>query len=228
MKLKVEYLFNSGFTIETENRFLVFDYYLGELKIPDGKELIFFVSHSHADHYNPSIFKYRDRASYLLSFDLYDLIEARSENIVFMDIDEKISFKGLEILALGSTDEGVSFYLDLDGLRLFHSGDLNWWAWEDEGPEVELEREAAFKLEIDKLEGLPVDIAFVPVDPRLMHNFHLAGAYVIEKLRPGYFFPMHFGDKFESNRDFIHKLGTSSTEIVNISRRNQVFYLDVD
>ncbi len=222
LNIKVEYIYNSGFTLETDKDFLVFDYYKGNLDIPD-KNTTFFVTHGHDDHFNPEIFNYKDIANYVISDDVENIQE--SDNIRLVHPDEEINFNGMEIKILGSTDEGSSFLVKLDGLTIFHAGDLNWWAWEDSGEEKELQREKDYKFEVDKLIGTPIDIAFVPVDPRLEKNFHLAGEYFINTLKPDYFFPMHFGDNYEYNKRFIEKMKNSDTKIFNLKYGNESFQI---
>lgn len=224
--LKVEYLYQSGFTVETENHFLVFDYYRGELKIPH-KNTTFFVTHGHEDHYNQKIFDYKSRADYIISDDITGLEE--DYNIKLVHKGDNFSFKNMYIRVFGSTDQGSSFLVSLDGINIFHSGDLNWWAWEDMGQARELERKHEYTSEINKLKNLniSIDLAFVPVDPRLRHNYYLAGDYFIKTLKPKYFFPMHFGDNYTFNQKFIHKMKDFNTHIPNVDRKNQLFTLSI-
>ena len=222
--IKVEYIYNSGFTIETENKFLVIDYYKGRLDIPEDKDLIFLVTHHHYDHYNKKIFDYSDRANYILSFDINDIEER--DNIYFIDVDEKLEVDGIKILALGSTDEGSSFYIELDGWKIFHAGDLNWWAWEDQGEEKERERERNFKKEVDKLKGYDLDIVFGPVDPRLEKNYYLGGKYMIDELEPDYFFQMHFKDDYSKIDKFIEMMRDRATKVFKLDKKNQSFELE--
>ena len=49
--VKIQYLFNSGFSVETENHQLIFDCYKFFPKLSH-KDTTVFVSHSHPDHYN--------------------------------------------------------------------------------------------------------------------------------------------------------------------------------
>lgn len=226
LKVKVEYLYNSGFTVETDNHFLVIDYYKGDLKIPD-KNTTFFVTHHHLDHYNKEIFKY-ENAKFVLSDDITDV--EKNENLIFVHEDESIVlFNDLEIMVFGSTDEGSSFLITIDGLNIFHSGDLNWWAWEDMGPQREAERKIEYTSEINKLKdlNLNIDIAFVPVDPELRHNYFLAGDYFINTIAPKFFFPMHFGDNYSCNEKFIHKMDGCHTHIFNVDKINQKFSLEL-
>ena len=50
--MKVTYLYHSGFAVELEKHIFVFDYMKGKLPDWDGrKEIIFFASHKHPDHF---------------------------------------------------------------------------------------------------------------------------------------------------------------------------------
>lgn len=58
--VKVYYLNHSGFAVETDTKVLIFDYYKDPEKVlprlqAGEKPFWFFVSHSHADHFNPYI-----------------------------------------------------------------------------------------------------------------------------------------------------------------------------
>ena len=73
---KITYLFNSGFILETDNWAMIFDYYLDEhnLVLPaieNKREVYFFASHAHFDHYNPQIAKFSGKTTrYFLSYDI--------------------------------------------------------------------------------------------------------------------------------------------------------------
>lgn len=55
--MNVTYIFHSGFLIETDECYYIFDYWKGSLPALDTSKPVFvFASHSHADHYNPEIF----------------------------------------------------------------------------------------------------------------------------------------------------------------------------
>ena len=56
--MKVTYIGHSGFLLVVSNAYFLFDYYEGD--IPEMNReypLVVFVSHKHADHYNPAIFE---------------------------------------------------------------------------------------------------------------------------------------------------------------------------
>ncbi|MDO4322302.1 MAG: MBL fold metallo-hydrolase [Lachnospiraceae bacterium] len=55
--MKVTYLNHSGFLLEWEHCYWIFDYYQGEIPRLDRQKTVFvFCSHSHGDHFNPAIF----------------------------------------------------------------------------------------------------------------------------------------------------------------------------
>lgn len=223
--VKVEYIFHSGFTLETKNHFLVFDYFKGDLKLPDKKTYIF-VTHGHEDHYNPEILDLEGDIEYIFSEDFKDEIDMESrKNIDFMRPYKSIQVDDLEIKSFSSTDLGLSLLIKVDELNIFFAGDLNWWSWNSDTEEERKDMEYLFKKKIGRIEGEAVDIAFFPVDPRLEENYALGGEYFIEKFHPKYFFPMHFGDNYSMNKDFIHKTKDLDTKIVDIEHKNQIFEL---
>lgn len=223
--IKIQYLYNSGFSVETENHHLIFDCYKGSPKL-SRKDTYVFVSHSHPDHYNPTILKWKnskESIKYIFSRDVQ--VKEPDESIYFMSPDEEIRIDDINIKALGSTDLGVSFLVDADNLTLFHAGDLNWWYWWDDTPEEIRVMEEAFKREIHKLNGKKIDIAFFPVDPRLRHNYCLGGEYFIKEIKPEFFVPMHFGEDYGTIKSFMEKVKNYSTEVVEISAKGQEIHL---
>ena len=225
LNVSIEHIFHSGFTLETENFFLIFDYYKGHIPLKD-KEIIVFVSHGHEDHYTDKIFKWQENfkdISYVLSSDVE--INLEGDNIYIMEPYEKLNLDNVNIKSFGSTDLGLSFLVNVEGIDVFHAGDLNWWHWEGDPEDEKLRMAKEFKDEIDKLTSFNIDIAFIPVDPRLDKAFYLAGQYFIQTIKPKYFLPMHFGDNFSISSDFIHKIGQTTTKIVHLSGRNQIIDL---
>lgn len=230
--MKIEYIYHSGFTIETDEYFLIFDYYQGELQLKD-KKIIVFSSHGHEDHYNPDILHWQDQykdVSYILSSDIG---LGPSDNIYVMEPYEELELDGIRIKSFASTDLGLSFMINLEGKNIFFAGDLNWWHWTGETREEQIEAEEGFMEEMAKIQedfkGKELDLAFFPVDPRLGNTaYFLGGQYFIEKLSPKIFFPMHFGDKYGIIKKFIHKMKDSHVHIMDIQEKNQVFHIEGD
>lgn len=220
--MKVEYIFHSGFTIETENYFLVFDYYKGNINIKNKKTIVF-STHGHADHFNPAIFKWAEDNPHILYVLSSDIKVEPSRNIYIMDPYESLKLHDIDIKSFGSTDLGLSFLINIDDKNIFFGGDLNWWYWEEDTKSEKLEMERAFKNEIEKLKGNTIDLAFFPVDPRLEANYYLGGKYLIDQLHPNVFVPMHFGENYDITHKFINKIAIEGTRIVEITKRNEIF-----
>lgn len=219
--MKIEYIFHSGFTIETEKYFLVFDYYKGDIELKDKKTIVF-STHDHPDHYNPQILKWHDKNPQILYVLSSDIAVKPDNNIYIMEPYEELKLYDINIKSFGSTDKGLSLLLELEGKSIFFAGDLNWWYWDDDSEQEKIDMERAFKDEISKIKEHNVDIAFFPVDPRLEENYYLGGKYFIDEIRPSVFIPMHFGDKYEATTNFIHKMKDNSTQVVEITKKNQI------
>lgn len=219
LDVKVEYIFNSGFTVETKNHFLIFDYYKGDINFSNKKTTVF-VTHGHADHYNPQIFNFKGDIDYVISDDL-----KVEQNVNYVKPGSEIKLNDIDIKVFGSTDLGVSILVCVDNLNIFHAGDLNWWYWENDSDEEKSDMEKQFKAEIDKIKDNDIDLAFFPVDPRLGEAFSKGGEYFIDEVSPKYFVPMHFGDNYDATTSFIHKIKKSSCIINEITKRNQVINL---
>lgn len=239
--IKVNYLFNSGFLIETENYLLIFDYYLdsvdgGQNDIANGvitekelfanKKILVFISHGHEDHFNPCVLdwrKKREDIKYIISSDIE--IQDKDQSINIVSPYESLDIEGVLIKTYGSTDAGVSFWLKVDGVNIFHAGDLNWWHWFDESEEFNQNQERVFKQEIQSIKDNKVDIVFFPVDPRLIESYYLGGEYFIKELSPKILIPMHFGRNYEVIKKFGSKVKNYETKVVEISKRGEEIFL---
>src|SRR5699024_1203203 len=115
--MKIEYIYHSGYTVETDNYFLVFDYYKGDISLKNKKTIVF-SSHGHKDHFNPKIFKWWEDNSdiqYVLS---YDIETDFNYNTHIMEPYNTIQIDNVEIKSFGSTDLGLSFLVKVDGYNI--------------------------------------------------------------------------------------------------------------
>ncbi len=104
----------------------------------------------------------------------------------------------------------------MDGLSIFHAGDLNWWHWSGETKEERDYAEKIFKAEMEKIIGQQMDIAFFPVDRRLEEAYCMGAEYFAAKIKPKLLLPMHFGNDYGSSKAFAERakiLGIPTTEI---------------
>ncbi len=240
-RARVIYLGHSGFLIETVGNVLVFDYYMNEPRpgakglaggvvtadalAALGKPIYVFVSHAHADHFNPVIYGWKRpdlRIRYIVSSD----VDWREDNHR-LGPGERFSDGDIRVHAFDSTDEGVSFRVEADGFSFFHAGDLNWWHWRSQStPEEIYESERAFHAAVAPLAGEPVDVAFFPVDPRMGEYYYAGASYYIEEVKPRVFFPMHFQEEYEIT-DHFARLGRSRhTQVMQVAQRGQEFWVD--
>ena len=194
--MKVTFIEHSGFMVEMEQNVLLFDYYQGEIPSFDGsKTLYVFASHSHADHYDPAIWKLKEQYKdihYILSDDIKD-----NEGAVVMKAHEKKEVAGIEIETLRSNDMGVAFLVKVEGKTIYHAGDLNWWHWNGEPEEDNEYYKKTFQDEMKYLEGKKIDIAFMLLDPRQEKDFYLGMDDFMRMVGADVVFPMHFWGDFE-------------------------------
>ncbi len=155
----------------------------------DGREIYVFVSHHHADHYSRRIFAWRDAVPairYILSSDVWT-----GEEAVRMKPGETRQVGRTTVRTLKSTDVGVAFLVSLDGITLYHAGDLNWWYWDGEPEEDNRRMERRYKEQIHSLQGERIDVAFLPADPRQEDRGLDGMLYFLNTLQPQYALPMH-------------------------------------
>lgn len=202
--MKVTYIAHSGFCVETEKHRLIFDYFRGELDVPeDGKTTVFFVSHFHEDHYNRAIYDFAGRPDthYVLSREIRGWPEGAS--VTSVRHGETYDVGGVHIMTLCSTDCGVAYLVSVDGEVIYHAGDLHLWVW-DGAPEMANRRvERMFRAEIDKLKGVEIDAAFLPLDPRQGADGVRGFDYTMRTLSIKKAFPMHFWETPEYVMSFV-------------------------
>lgn len=191
--MKVTYMAHSGFAVETAEHRLIFDYFRGDLDIPDdGKTVIFFVSHFHEDHYNRGIYSHAERAHtyYVLSREIKGAPAFAAATYVRPNCEYEVG--GVAVRTLRSTDCGVAYLVFADGEVIYHAGDLHLWVWDGAPEESRRRVEQAFRTEIEKLRGIDIDAAFLPLDPRQDEEGVLGFDYTMRTLRIKRAFPMHF------------------------------------
>jgi L-ascorbate metabolism protein UlaG (beta-lactamase superfamily) len=204
--MKVRFLGRSGFLLEWDHCYWLFDYYTGKIpELDTGKRVIVFASHAHRDHWNPRVLdlgvKHPD-VHYVLSSDVSLPRDSQvSGTAIHVDPEKEYELadgtgRPIRLTTLTSTDEGVAFLLDYLGKRIYHAGDLNHWVWKGEPEEYNKAMTQAFREQMDRLEGLVIDLAFAPLDPRQEEYYYLGLEGLLEKARVKRVFPMHFGRDF--------------------------------
>ncbi|MCI9609232.1 MAG: MBL fold metallo-hydrolase [Oscillibacter sp.] len=243
--MQVTFLDHSGFLVETDVVTLLFDWWKGELPaMKPGVPLYVFASHRHEDHFNPQIFALDtwkeevlddgDRDVYFLlgkgvSLDLrrrrlWGISPETAGKIRVCQGGQVLSLPQAEIETLTSTDEGVAFLVTLpDGRTVFHAGDLNWWHWEGEDKGWNRNMEANFKRYTQPLQGRRIDLAMLPLDPRLGEAGFWGPAYFLEKADIRRFLPMHQWGDFDFTRKFLEKHPAFTDLAAPVERTGQTF-----
>ena len=217
--MKIHYLYHSGFFIEQEHHYLLFDYYQGTLPLLDKeKPLYIFISHAHYDHYNPAVLSL---ATYypkcrIIAADLHE------EGFLEVRPDERYIVDDIEIQTLNSTDEGVAFLIKSEGSYLYHAGDLHLWYWEEDTKQQRREMYERYRNEVEKLKGIPIDAAFVVLDSRQEEKDALAGIELFNEIADAkYVFVMHFSDDEDKMEERLLKI-KNNRNIIN-TRRNTCY-----
>ncbi|MDQ0508322.1 L-ascorbate metabolism protein UlaG (beta-lactamase superfamily) [Peptoniphilus ivorii] len=223
--MKVQFIHHSSYRIETADRVLVFDYTEGPLDLPTDKAIYFVATHGHGDHFNPEIYRHRDRAQYILSFDIDDPIE----DAHILHTDEAIEVDGMVFHGFGSTDEGLSILVEIDGKTIYHSGDLNFWLWPRYSAEDIEAMAQDFMREADKAAAFaPIDVVMGIVDPRMKDFYYLSSEYFLRKLKPRHFFPLHLWGDFPLSQAFRDKFEEAyATEIHSLKEDGEVFDINI-
>ena len=227
----IYYIYHSGFVLELEKSIFIFDFYriptdkkneeesfISKFIKRTDKKIYVFSSHSHSDHFNKEILKWlnlNENIKYILSDDIKI---HKHKNFYFTKEGDSFELDNLKISTFGSTDLGSSFYVNVEDKNIFHSGDLHLWHWEDDTLEEEKTMYDAYMSELEKIKKLDrIDIAFVPVDPRLGVNT-LEGVELFYKvLKPKLIVPMHFSDDYSQMKNFIEAFkNIKDVEVIEI------------
>ncbi len=241
MKVKIRYIGHSGFLVEWETCYWLFDYYIGDIPaLNRDKKLFVFVSHEHQDHFNPYIFdlgQLHGKVEYVLSAGVVHghrgamtasgpitSVEPEGQYTFVDDFGERIL-----LTTLRSTDLGVAFLLKYGGKTLYHAGDLNLWVWKEESKQYNLEMTTAFEREMNRLRDVVIDVAFVPLDPRQEEYYYFGLEAFLTVAKVKHVFPMHFGEEFSLAARYKaeRKPVQPGAEIVEIKHSGQEWEIDI-
>ncbi len=204
------YLGHSGWGIKTRNHFLIFDY-TGSEPRPDlpqlangfvdpteiaGLPVTVFSTHEHGDHYDTTIFSWKEQIpniSYVFGHRPPERLD-----YTYVGPEESSDLPGMKVSAIRSTDGGVGFIVEVDGLTIFQAGDH---------AAAVPELPAAFTSEIDKVAARwpKIDLAFLPTVGCSIGTPEAVRAgdiYTLNKLHPRVTFPEHGIDAEYVYREF--------------------------
>ena len=200
--MQITYIHHSGFLVETERCYYLFDYETGALPQMDIAKPVFVLSsHSHGDHYNPEVFPLlkatgMTQIRIILSDDIPlpedgDILQVGPEMEFDLGNQQKLT-------TFRSTDLGVAFLIEDQGQLIYHAGDLNDWVWDEETDAYNAEMTANYRAQIDllaqKLGQREIDAAFVVLDPRQEADYDRGLCYFLEHICAKQVYPMHYWD----------------------------------
>ncbi len=247
--MKVIFVHHSCFVVEVDEKVLVFDWFAGDRidgmifhgEIPTYEPdtpLYVFASHKHRDHFDMDVLKWADyytNIHYIFSKDCKMSPNFLKKHGFSTDIREKILYVGpmekhsidgnVHIETLRSTDAGVAFYVETNGASFFHAGDLGDWRMQGAGDLINGKMRREYTAQIRKMEHKNINLAFVPMDPRLLDNQFLGFDYFLEHTGAEYVFPMHMWQDYSGIRVYLRRQMNQriADRVVEISHENQVF-----
>lgn len=239
--MNITFIRHSGFMVEMDTAVFLFDYFKGEIpEFEKGKPLVIFVSHKHPDHYNSQIFdlfEEYENVYFVLHKDCgikwkikeweergYDYqnkllqVVKNKEYVIFLS-----SGKSLKIQTLKSTDTGVAYVLEYEGQTFYHAGDLGHWRWKDRDEAYNNQKAIAYETEMKKLQNKSIDVAFVPMDPRLIEDMFISFEKFLANANVGKIFPMHMWQRFELSKRFVKEHLEYKDKVVCITKNGEKF-----
>jgi L-ascorbate metabolism protein UlaG (beta-lactamase superfamily) len=210
------YLGHSGWAIKTQNHFLVFDYFNDTRgRKPDhpclvsgcidstlfkNQQMTVFSTHEHADHFDQSIFEWGQEnpgTNYVFCFNPAGI----TDNYTYVPVNGEAEIDGMKVDAIKSTDAGGGYFVEVDGLVIFHMGD-------HANGEDALSEEYTNEIDLIAEKNKDIDILFGPIrgcglgTPAQVKT---GTYYTLEKLRPALFVPMHSGSYSIEYKKFVEQ-----------------------
>ena len=235
--MRVTFLGHSGFVTELPSVTLLFDWTEGELpalrrEVP----LLVFASHGHEDHFQPRVFALDDgewEIRFLLGKDIklsprnrerWGLSDTTAAKCLRLGGGERTEvLPGVTVETLTSTDEGVAFLVTAAGRTVFHAGDLNWWHWEGEDPAWNRNMEVNFLRFTEPLRDRRMDLAMLPLDPRLGEDGFRGPRHFLETAEIRRFLPMHQWGQFGFTEQFLASFPQFADRTVPITGPGETF-----
>ena len=237
MKMKITYIYHSGFLVETKECYYLFDYYKGSLpSLDENKQILVFASHSHRDHYNKEVFSLLKNmgikhVTAVLAKDISPKLYPDDVAIQKVTFHETYELPCNTILrTLHSTDAGVAFLVQCPEGNIYHAGDLNDWVWEGESEQYNRQRTGNYRHEIELLntylkendKDSTLDVAFLPLDPRQEQDYAKGMLYFLKKINVRHIYPMHYWNKPQVINRFLREYTEYSDIIMQTENANLV------
>ena len=202
--MRISYIHHSSFLVELKQLSLLFDYFQGDVKLPEGKPAVIFASHRHGDHFSPVIFDFAKECQdvyYVLSDDIWEkrTPSGLRERILFAGPGQEFSLpwlSGISVRTFKSTDEGAALLCRSPEAVPNHPGDKNNGQREAETQDWNRNMEVNYRRQLEAMKNEKIDVAFVPLDPRQGKDFYRGMDDFMKMVGAARVFPMHCWDDF--------------------------------
>ena len=239
--MKLDYIYHSGFAIEANGVTVIIDYFkdssateynrgiVHDYLLNKPGRLYVLSTHSHPDHFNPEILRWkalRPDLTYIFSGDILQNGKADKQTAVYLNKGDVYQDNNIRVEAFGSTDIGVSFLIDVDNTRFFHAGDLNNWHWSEESTPEEIEQaNTDFLNELNYLKERVehIDVTMFPVDNRMEKDYYKGAQQFVEMIKTTIFVPMHFDQTYKAADDFEKIAEENGCRFFKITHRGEIF-----
>ena len=107
------------------------------------------------------------------------------------------------VQTLLSTDKGVAYFVTCPEGTIYHAGDLNEWNLPETPEQERRQMTGSYRAAVNKLKGKTIDIAFLPLDPRLEECYADGFLYFLKNMDVKQVFPMHYWEQPEIIGQFL-------------------------
>lgn len=101
------------------------------------------------------------------------------------------------VQTLLSTDSGVAYLVTCPDGVVYHAGDLNEWNLPETPEQERRQMTGSYRAAVNHLKGKTIDIAFLPLDPRLKGCYADGFLYFLNTVDVRQAFPMHYWEQPE-------------------------------
>lgn len=239
--MRLDYIYHSGFAIETDDITVIIDYYKDSSEESPGKgivhdyllqkpgEIYVLSTHFHPDHFNHEVLTWKEKRpdiKYIFSKDILKHKRATATDAIYIGKGSHYEDACIRIKACGSTDSGISFLIELQNRLIFHAGDLNNWHWSEESTPQEIRKaDGDFLAEVKYIQQKTstLDLAMFPVDSRMGKDYMRGATQFIERIKTSVFAPMHFGEDYNGGNAFGPYAEARGCRFLTINHRGQHF-----
>lgn len=242
--MKFWYLNHSAVAVQTDDHLLLFDLFDKVLNPREGEgleqgkvspsqlaqeDVLVFVSHEHQDHFDAKVFSLDCLPK--VRFILPEELDVLYDEGIFAKSNQIVTLPDAKITTFASTDIGLAYLVEVDGKRIYHAGDLNWWHWQGEEEEFNLDQEKRYLQQMQLLSQAvgdrTIDLAFVPVDPRLGEDCLRGVCAFCQAVETKVIVPIHFWGDFSVCERIKRspQMSEFASRIVTLQRNGESFVL---